>query len=191
MTGLETAIILVASVVVASVFAYTLLSAGIFSAEKGKEAIYSGLGVSRNSVVISGPVTAKDTNSDGSVDQVQFILKTTGASEGVDLHITTDTDSDGLLSDEASQAHAMVISYADSRQRIEDVAWTKLGLGRGDDDDLLEDGERFLITVSLSGLTTTLRAYDSFSLEVRPDSAAATSIQRTIRAQVDPVMDLG
>jgi archaeal flagellin FlaB len=32
-TGLETAIILIAFVVVASVFAYTVLSAGIFSAE--------------------------------------------------------------------------------------------------------------------------------------------------------------
>jgi flagellin FlaB len=41
-TGLETAIILIAFVVVASVFAYTVLSAGIFSSEKGKEAIYSG-----------------------------------------------------------------------------------------------------------------------------------------------------
>ena len=35
-TGLETAIILIAFIVVASVFAYTVLSAGIFSSEKGK-----------------------------------------------------------------------------------------------------------------------------------------------------------
>ncbi len=42
-TGLETAIILIAFVVVASVFAYTVLSAGIFSSEKGKEAVHSGL----------------------------------------------------------------------------------------------------------------------------------------------------
>ena len=39
-TGLETAIILIAFVVVASVFAYTVLSAGLFSSEKGKEAIH-------------------------------------------------------------------------------------------------------------------------------------------------------
>ncbi|MBF8266300.1 MAG: flab1 [Dehalococcoidia bacterium] len=42
-TGLETAIILIAFVVVAAVFAYTALSAGIFSAQKGQETIYSGL----------------------------------------------------------------------------------------------------------------------------------------------------
>jgi len=36
-TGLETAIILIAFVTVAAVFGYAVLSAGIFSAEKGKE----------------------------------------------------------------------------------------------------------------------------------------------------------
>ena len=38
-TGLETAIILIAFVVVASVFAYTVLSAGIFSSQKGQEVV--------------------------------------------------------------------------------------------------------------------------------------------------------
>ena len=39
-TGLETAIILIAFVTVASVLAYSVLSAGIFSSEKGKETVY-------------------------------------------------------------------------------------------------------------------------------------------------------
>jgi len=43
MTGLETAIILIAFVTVASVFAYSVLTAGIFAAERGKETIYKGL----------------------------------------------------------------------------------------------------------------------------------------------------
>ena len=38
-TGLETAIILIAFVTVAAVLAYTVLSAGIFSSERGKEAV--------------------------------------------------------------------------------------------------------------------------------------------------------
>ena len=43
-TGLETAIILMAFVVVASIYAFTVLSTGIFSADKGKETIHAGLG---------------------------------------------------------------------------------------------------------------------------------------------------
>jgi len=48
-TGLETAIILIAFVVVASVFAFTVLSTGIFSAERGKETIHAGLKGARSS----------------------------------------------------------------------------------------------------------------------------------------------
>ena len=43
-TGLETAIILLAFVVVASIYAFTVLSTGIFSADQGKETIHAGLG---------------------------------------------------------------------------------------------------------------------------------------------------
>ena len=57
-TGLETAIILIAFVVVASVFAFTVLSTGIFSAERGKETIHAGLRESRSSAELKGSVTA-------------------------------------------------------------------------------------------------------------------------------------
>lgn len=57
-TGLETAIILIAFVVVASVFAFTVLSTGIFSAERGKETIYAGLKEARSSIQLKGSVIA-------------------------------------------------------------------------------------------------------------------------------------
>ena len=59
-TGLETAIILIAFVVVASVFAYTVLSAGIFSSERGKEAIHAGLEEARSSLEPRGSSLAYD-----------------------------------------------------------------------------------------------------------------------------------
>ena len=55
-TGLETAIILIAFVVVASVFAFTVLSTGIFSAERGKETIHAGLRKSRSSLEMKGSI---------------------------------------------------------------------------------------------------------------------------------------
>ena len=57
-TGLETAIILIAFVVVASVFAYTVLSAGIFSSQKGQEAVYTGLQTARSTLALKGDVVA-------------------------------------------------------------------------------------------------------------------------------------
>lgn len=56
MTGLETAIILIAFVTVASVLAYSVLSAGIFSAERGKETVYSGLEQAQGSLEVKGTV---------------------------------------------------------------------------------------------------------------------------------------
>ncbi len=53
-TGLETAIILIAFVVVASVFAFTVLSTGIFSAERGKETVFAALKQARGSVELKG-----------------------------------------------------------------------------------------------------------------------------------------
>ena len=57
-TGIETAIILIAFVVVASVFAYAVLSAGIFASDRGKEAIHAGLDRSASSLEIVGTMKA-------------------------------------------------------------------------------------------------------------------------------------
>jgi len=55
-TGLETAIILIAFVVVAAVFAYTALSAGLFSTQKAQEAVYSGLKEAQSTLELRGGV---------------------------------------------------------------------------------------------------------------------------------------
>jgi archaellin len=58
MTGLETAIILIAFVTVAAVFGYAVLSAGIFSAEQGKETLYAGLEQAKSSMEVKGSIIA-------------------------------------------------------------------------------------------------------------------------------------
>ena len=42
-TGLETAIVMIAFVVVASVFAFVVLSTGLYASERGKETIFAAL----------------------------------------------------------------------------------------------------------------------------------------------------
>ena len=189
-TGLETAIILIAFVVVASVFAYTVLSAGIFSAEKGKEAIHSGLEQARSSMELVGPVVAKDTNADGDVDDIIFIVANALEGEPVNMVITTDVDNDGLLSDETTKTHTTVISYIDKGQEVTDIAWTQSQLGQGDGDTLLEAGEKFEITVNVANLATRLNANDKFTLEIKPAKGSSLVIERTTPAVIDKVNDL-
>ncbi len=188
-TGLETAIILIAFVVVASVFAYTVLSAGIFSSEKGKEAIYEGLESARSSLTIVGGVVAKDTDSDNDVDQIIFTVSNALAGEAIDLHITTDVDGDGLIDDESSPEHTTIITYLDKSNRLGDLAWTKTQLGKGDNDDLLEVGEKFTITVTIP-TSVTLNENDEFTLEMKPDGGAALIFDRRLPGVIDDVMDL-
>ena len=64
MTGLETAIILIAFVTVAAVFGYAVLSAGLFSAERGKETIYAGLNEAKSNMELSGSVIGLADNND-------------------------------------------------------------------------------------------------------------------------------
>jgi flagellin FlaB len=65
-TGLETAIILIAFVVVAAVFAYTVLSAGLFATQKSSEAVYSGLESAQSTLEMKGGVTAYASIAGGS-----------------------------------------------------------------------------------------------------------------------------
>jgi len=54
MTGLETAIILIAFVTVAAVFGYAVLSAGIFTTEEAKSSIYAGMQEAKSSMELKG-----------------------------------------------------------------------------------------------------------------------------------------
>jgi flagellin FlaB len=188
-TGLETAIIMIAFVVVASVFAYTVLSAGIFSSEKGKQAVYAGVESARSSMELVGPVVGKDTDDDDDIDQIVFIVANTLDGKGINLTETSDSDSDGLLSDETA-THTTVISYIDKFQEVTDIAWTQTAVGKNDADDLLEANEKFEITVNISELTTKLDADDTFVMEIKPDGGASIVIERTTPPTIDKINDM-
>ena len=197
-TGLETAIILIAFVVVASVFAYTVLSAGLFSAEKGKEAIHSGLEQARGTMEIIGGIVAKDvggvnyssTGADDIVDLIIFTVANALDGEPIDLTTTVDADNDGDLSDETGQTHTTIITFIDETQRVDDIAWTKTEVGKGDGDDLLEPGEKMQITVNVSQLAISLDADNKFTLELKPNRGSALIVERTLPAVIDDVMYL-
>ncbi|MGD9116281.1 MAG: hypothetical protein PVJ61_03770 [Dehalococcoidia bacterium] len=102
MTGLETAIILIAFVTVAAVFGYAVLSAGIFSAEQGKETVYAGLEQAKSSMELKGSVIAYgapgdegtindcDDDSDWTASAGVAITQAIGYGGGHSLQLTLD-----------------------------------------------------------------------------------------------------
>lgn len=176
-TALETAIILIAFVVVASVFAFTILSAGTFSTERGKEAVFAGLSQVRSSIELKGSViaTASVTGTTGTIDDVIFTIANAVGGEPVNLN----TDD-----------KVVVIDYRDARQMTSVDSWALAWKVRADDDDLLEAGELAEITVPLDTLTNTLGINTDFSIEIKPPSGAVLNIQRTTPAYIETVYDL-
>ena len=153
-TGLETAIILIAFVVVASVFAFTILSTGVFSAERSKETIYAGLQEARASIEPRGSIVAyRGANGLSPVNtiyKVAFIVASSVAGQEVDLtppYTKNDTSIDPDFS--AGAEYRSVVSYLDQTQYLPDVPWTVDFVGNSNDDFLLEAGEKAEITVWL------------------------------------------
>lgn len=178
-TALETAIILIAFVVVASVFAFTMLSAGTFSTERGKEAIYAGLSEVRSSMEVKGSVIATSavTGTAGTVDEIIFTVSSILGGEPVNLN-------EGANS-------VVVIEYRDATQRIAIDDWSVNWLGNHNGNGLLEAGELAEITVPLDGnLDTDLGINTSFVIEIKPPSGAVLNLQRTTPAWMEEVMDL-
>jgi flagellin FlaB len=156
-TGLETAIVLIAFVVVASVFAFTILSAGVFSSEANKQTIHAGLKETRTGLRQHGSAFAfaGHVGSTQAVFKIVFIVSNSLAGEPVDLTAPYTTDDSGTDPDVASGASAAsIISYADENQRFSDLAWSQTFIGSNNGDSLLEDGEKAEITVWLMDRAT-------------------------------------
>ncbi len=171
-TGLETAIVLIAFVVVSSVFAFAALSTGLFTTDKAKETIYAGLSEARSTMELKGSVIANVTvaGSAGEVKEIVFQVANAAAGEAIDL----------------SQGNT-IIRYTDFRQSANLNTATEFSIsdnGTGDGDDMLERGEVFEIkilnmdTQTGTDLTTDLPTGTTFTLEVIPPKGAVLYIQR-------------
>jgi archaeal flagellin FlaB len=172
-TGLETAIILIAFVTVASVLGYSVLSAGIFSAEKGKAAVYQGLSQAQASMQVKGSVYANTLAN--AVDSVTFTLASVLNDETVDM---TDTTGENTL----------VINYTDSNGATgTNLSWTAAQIGGGNDDTNLDPNEQMQVVVDLSTVITPVQAlgvYDSFTLQIIPAKGAAITLQRSLPTMI-------
>jgi len=179
-TGLETAIILIAFVVVASVFAYSVLSAGIFSSQKGQEAIYAGLAETRATMELKGSVYAFGNTTTGKITAVTVTLTNTMGGQAIDL----------TPNPTGNDTHVTVISYTDANQHISDLPWTDSWIGRNNNDHSLDQNEQAVIRVNLSGLDPTPTTYTTFTIEIKPMVGAPLILNRTLPAKIDAVMDL-
>jgi len=177
-TGLETAIILIAFVIVASVFAFVVLSTGLFSAERGKETVFAGLEKARGNLEVRGALTVTDSDTDGDIDDqdvIQFNVALAAGGFPISLN-------------PAAYVNTVVINWIDGQDRVANVTYTVNWILE-DGDTLLENGELAEISVSPPA-GSTLLPNEIFTLEVIPPSGGTNLINRTMPPAIDEVMDL-
>jgi flagellin FlaB len=205
-TGLETAIILIAFVVVAAVFAYTALSAGLFATQKSQEAVYSGLSETQSTLELKGSVIAYkgDANINSTVGKVEFTVGN-AVKNGEAVDLTPPYELVGGALTASGDENPTQISFNDVNLTIADCAWTLGWVGKHDTDNLLDNNENAVITVWLHSYDGTdwaagstppfmgsdnVDTYHTFSLEVKPAHGATLNIERTTPAYLETVMDL-
>jgi len=201
-TGLETAIILIAFVVVAAVFAYTALSAGLFSTQKAQEAVYSGLKEAQSTLELRGGLvaTAGTTGANGTIKQISFVVSNVLGGEPIDFTQPTASSENNGRADTTS-SNKVIINYIDSDQTVTDLFWTCTALGTTNGNALLETGEKFQITIGgatesvaggnlLDALTTHLTVNKTFTLEIVTNAGAVLTLERTTPPYIDTKMNL-
>ena len=170
-TGLETAIVLIAFVVVSSVFAFAALSTGLFSSDKAKETITAGLAEARGTLELKGSVVAKVSGTTGTtgavVTSIEFHVSNAAAGQAIDL-----------------TPGNTIIKYSDQSQTINMTSTTDFSATNiatfGDNDSLLEIGEVFEIVLKTldTQLDPDLSTSTGFTIELIPPSGAVLFIGR-------------
>lgn len=176
-TGLETAIILIAFVVVATVFAFIVLTTGIFSAERGKETVFAGLQKARGTMELRGGVVVR-ASAPPVVDTIQFTAATVAAGDPIPL-------------DPAATNNRTVVAYRDKSVVDNDVPYT-ITVITGDADLLLEPGELFLVEIAVADIDgpPTIDANARWTLEIQTPVGAVIDLTRSMPGEIDTVMQL-
>ncbi len=181
-TGLETAIILVAFVMVASVFSYVVLSSGLFSSQKTKQAVTAGLKETSDTLLLKGNVLG--LMAGGFVTTLYLNLGILQGGSGIDF---TDT---------AGGNNVVVISFSDAYQQYPALSWSLTKLATINADDTLDHNELFQITVDLTVVNAGAAAGEelgknhTFQLEIKPPTGAVLSIERTVPNRVSNMVNM-
>ena len=201
-TGLETAIVLIAFIVVAAVFAFTVLTTGLFTTEKAKQTAQAGVGETQSTLTLKGSVIATATSEDCPGDEVMcvktisFKLGQAAGSDPVDLEpsrtLITYSDANnqeiGVYASDGDRPY----TGADVVDALEDaddpVNWgNRWLLGAG---ETVDSGEIVEFTLNVLDMATGVESNREFHIEVIPAQGAVIPILRITPLELKLVMDL-
>jgi len=197
-TGLETAIVLIAFIVVAAVFAFTVLTTGLFTTEKAKQTAQAGVGETQSTLTLKGSVIA---TSDGCPEEcelktISFKLGQAAGSDPVDLEpsrtLITYSDANnqeiGVYASDGDRPYTGA-AVMDALEDADDpVNWgNRWLLGAG---ETVDSGEIVEFTLNLLDMAAGIEANREFHIEVIPAQGAVIPVVRITPLELKPAMDL-
>jgi flagellin FlaB len=192
LTGIETAIILVAFVITASAFAFIVLNMGMLSAEQAQSVISSSVDESSAAILMDTGIVGTFSNT----TSAQSIICLTKATFYIRLsqgHTPIDMDDSKVVINYVNpRMHTSVYDTNGSITTITSVS--------GDGDTMLEVGEKFKVVIDFSQIDKAAvdpvqvdmnnvytHPYEELRIEIQPSGGAKFTVERSI-PQVENVV---
>jgi flagellin FlaB len=173
-TGLEAAIVLIAFVVVAGVFAYVTIGAGFFTTQKSQETVYKGVEQASSNIQMTGAVYGIDSGSTATINKIQFGIGLAPGSPPIDIEkmiiVVTQPDNNNIVQQLRYSAQATAGSEFGVINSVTQVH-----------DRALSGKDQETITILLG---TGVNAHQKIIIEMRPVVGAALSFSRTAPATI-------
>jgi len=195
MTGIETAIILVAFVITAAAFAFVVLNMGTLTAEKAQSVISSGMSEASSALLVDSGLIGQFGSTGGDqadidLTKLTFYIKLSQGHEPVDLD-----DSKLVATYTNARCHTELYNANGTIMTIKGV--------NSDGDSLLETGEKFKVIIDFSQVVLAdtdpvqvsldgvyAHPYEEFRIELRPSAGAVLTIERQIPAVYSTILTL-
>jgi flagellin FlaB len=194
--GIEAAIVLIAFVIVAAALAFVVINMGMYTTQKSKEVMQQGLNEATTALEVDGSVLGYviDTVAGAPVvPGIKYIYIPLKVSPG-QLAVDFSNDKIDIVINLPSGAYSKInsgndpettsgtVGYISDLQFDSDISSTpvaKVYIIQGDEDNVLEPGEKFILVIGLPS-TMALRVYEKFTVEIRPLQGAPLIVERSV-----------
>jgi len=174
-TGLEAAIVLIAFIVVASVFSYVILGAGFFTTQKAQETVYRGVEQSTTNVQLVGNVYGLASNTTEGIDQIRFTIGLVPGTPYVNLEkmniiVSTPTFSPRIL------------AWTNQSSSTKDTNFIALKNGVGTSQPTMTAGDQTEIQLNITAVPRDTK----ITIEIRPGLGASYPFSKTTPSIISP-----
>ncbi|MEM2141014.1 archaellin/type IV pilin N-terminal domain-containing protein [Nitrososphaera sp.] len=209
--GIESAIVLIAFVVVAAAIAFVVLNSGFQTTEKAKTAITAGLSEASSGLEVAGAATAKGNLTSASIAAYTIPVKLAAGGSSIDIskastvirYTSKNVAYDNIYVGPMSNTTFSSVDDAIQQAKDENKITRKPGEGAGptntvaiayfltnsNNNDVLDAAEQLIVLVIFKD-SERPQALDTTRLEVIPTSGSPLTIERVIPPVADTVLKL-